>query len=88
MKNLKYFNKTLKAEIDYKLNTVETGYYDTGYNGNSLLTTHFPSSRQNSYLLSAFDFGFSDTGFYDISLLTTPLLHPREQNYLYCDNYS
>ena len=42
-------------------NAVETGYYYTGYNDNSLLTTHFCWSRQNSYLLYALDFGFSDT---------------------------
>ena len=56
--------------IDFKV-TVETGYNDTGYNDNSLLTTHFCWSRQNSYLLHAFDFGFSDTRYYDNSLLTT-----------------
>ena len=66
----------------WKNSTVETGYYDTGYNDNSLLTMHFCWSRQNSYRLCTFDFGFSDTLFYDNSLLTTPLLHPREQNYL------
>ena len=68
------------CEIGYKQERYIT--VETGYNDNSLLTTHFCWSWQNSYLLYTFDFGFSDTRFYDNSLLTTPLLHPREQNYL------
>ena len=44
-------------------NTVETGYYDTGYNDNSLLTTYFCWSRQNSYLLCTFSSALATPAF-------------------------
>ena len=41
-------NQKLKLEMQLEfLNIVETRYYDTSYNDNSLLTTHFCCSRQN-----------------------------------------
>ena len=66
----------------FLVSTVETGYNNTGYNDNSLSTTYFCLSRQNSYLLYTFDFSFSDSRFYDNSPFAMPLLHPRKQNYL------